>query len=73
MLRDPARTPIGYVKATVSLPLYQGDKLDGPWDWFEYAEPGITSHWTIGVCRRECKTLSAKVVLAELKEDDHAD
>lgn len=59
------REPIGHVTATVQFPLYEGDKLEGTWDWFEYREPGITPDGEIGVCERKCEVLSANVSAKE--------
>lgn len=59
------RKPIGYVEAVVRMPLYAGDRTDGAWRWFEYAEPGITDGGEIGVCRRPVETINAKVVTTD--------
>lgn len=53
------RKQIGYVEATVRLPIYEGDKTSGDFPWFEYVEPGITKDGDLGVCRRECVTVKA--------------
>lgn len=54
---------IGYVEAVVRVPLYEKDVFseDSKFDWFQYAEPGIEDG-RLGVCRRDCKTVSARVV-----------
>jgi len=63
------RDPIGYVEAIVRFPLYDGDKTDGSWTWFEYAEPGITTKGGLGVCTRQCTTVRAEVVLLSIAEE----
>lgn len=59
------RVPIGYVRAVVEFPLYEGDITERPrgWNDFTYEEPGITPKGDLGVCRRDCKTVSSFVVL----------
>lgn len=57
------RKIIGHVVASVKFPLYEGDKIDGKWTWFEYAEPGVTKSGNLGVCTRQCETLEARVEL----------
>ena len=59
------REPIGHVIATVKLPLYEGDRTDMNWNDFVYEEPGITDYGSLGVCRRDCETLEARVELIE--------
>lgn len=63
-------TPIGYVEATVRIPVYAGDDLDGSWDWFEYAQPGLTPGGEVGVCKRPVQLIDAKVVKARTHEED---
>ena len=60
------RTPIGYVQATVQVPLYEGDNLEGSsdFDWFIYEEPGITPDGQLGVVRRKCNVVTTEVVYA---------
>ena len=56
------RKPIGYVRATVEFPLYEGDKTDreNGWNDFIYEEPGIKDG-ELAVCRRQCKTLESSI------------
>jgi hypothetical protein len=57
---------IGYVIATVKLPLHEGDNYDrdGFWPWFMWEEPAIVDG-QMGVSRRECETVEARVELLE--------
>lgn len=58
---------IGYVEATVRFPLYEGDDLlSDEFPWFVYDAPGIAPDGYFATCRRECQTVSAKVVKVEL-------
>ena len=59
-----SRAPIGFLRAVVEFPLYEGDSIDrdgARWNDFIYEEPGITPSGELGVCRRTCKTISAEV------------
>ncbi len=65
-MKGETRKPIGYVIATVKMPLYQGDRIEEreraeEWPWFEYREPGINDKGGLAVCRRECETLKVKI------------
>lgn len=55
------RQPIGFVEATVRFPLYEGDRTDGDWDWFEFREPGINKNGELGTCVRKCEVIKAEV------------
>jgi hypothetical protein len=62
------RIPVGYVTATVQIPLYEGDRISadfGLWDWFEFKQPGITEGGEIGVCIRPVKLIQASVTMTE--------
>lgn len=65
------REPIGYVIATVRMPLYEGDQYDREsWDWFIFEEPAIdyTAAGGIGVARRDCQTIESHVKLVGPKK-----
>ena len=55
------KKPVAFVEAVVRFPLYEEDKRDGCWDWFEYREPGFTENGEIGVCTRLVTVLRAEV------------
>lgn len=56
------RQPIAFVEAVVRFPLYDGDKIErDSWTDFVYEEPGIHPNGDLGVCRRDCVTVSSKV------------
>lgn len=64
------RKPIGVVRALVEFPVYEGDKVDRKCGWndFVYEEPGI-SNGKLGLCRRECKTISSEVVMGKAGDE----
>lgn len=65
------RKIIGYLEATVRIPLYEGDEFDskGPGAWWEYQQPGITSAGTLGVCARSVTEVSRRLLDADGKGD----
>jgi hypothetical protein len=53
---------VGYVEAVVQFPIYENDKVEeSQFPWFIYEEPGI-KNGHLATCRRECKTISAKII-----------
>lgn len=63
MSKHEERKPIGFVRAVVEFPLYEGDVTEREtFNDFIYEEPGITERGELGVCRRDCKTLSFEIV-----------
>lgn len=64
------KQPIGYVIATVKMPLYEGDNYDRTlWNDFVYEEAALVPDWngnmTLGVAKPNCKTLEARVEMVE--------
>lgn len=67
-------SPIGFVVATVRVPIFADDALgenNKLGDWFEYAEPGITNHGSLGVCRREAKIIEQRYESGEHDASGH--
>ena len=60
------RKPVAYIQAVVRFPVYAEDHHDdnNSWPWFVYEEPGITKNGELGVCRRQCDTISTEIISA---------
>ena len=58
------RQPIGYVVATVRVPVYEGDRREVG-QWFEYSEPGATATGQLGTIRRECQLIDQNFAALE--------
>ena len=63
------RKPIGYLEATVTIPLYEGDTVgqEGPGAWWEYGEPCVTANGALGECKRQVTETSRRLLDAEGK------
>ncbi len=58
------RAPITNTPSRLLWGAYAGDETDHlrTATWYEFSEPGITPHGTIGTCRRECRLLGEATV-----------
>ena len=65
------RTPIGFLEATVRIPIFEGDHYEGngPGDWWEYAQPGVAKGGVLGTCRRKVTEVSRRLILADGKTE----
>lgn len=64
------RKPIGFVTATVTFPIYEGDRTDhlARADYYEYVEPGINENFQLSEVRRHCKLVD-KATITITKEN----
>lgn len=60
---------VGYVTATVRMPIYENDNVDRKsWDWFVFEEPIVNDKGSLVSARRDCETLESKFEWSGAKE-----